>query len=419
MIGLAIWLVVPIMGIFFLLFSIQLNLLRVKKTKQRFLSLNQIILFIVILTISIYTSSFEVFADTQQYLKAYEDFGVYSPLDNYYSQRYEFVLFLFAYPIYLISNGSSYWFLFIYSFFVNSFLVFQVAQKISNKYYPLFLIILFSTFMYYSQIFYMRQFLSITFLMGAIASLEGNIIWLIIYCLLSIFSHLTGFIYVAILLAVKFRTKFLFFSNKIRISVNHQKILKYTILILLSIIFTYLTVTILNTPDVIYRWVEQLLNYIPIKELSTSFIKRLDAYDGRDIETFTLTLPRILGIAGVGCLIVLQDYRNLSSRTISLTIIYIISILQIIFILITGFNQRIAYLFLTFYGLFFSIGISEKKDKMSKIFWVIAIAMALLNVYNIFGVQKVMYFSPGWSFFEGKPLEKTIYEYLLFFVQSI
>jgi hypothetical protein len=417
--ALALWVVIPILGIFPLLLVVQLDLLRSKQRRPKIISLNNILLTLVVITIAIYVSSFEVFADTKIYLDTYEQLDTKGIFDNsFVEDRYEFVLFLLLYPINLITNGSIYWCLILFSLLTNSLVVFYISKNFSARYYPSLLIILFSTSFYYSQIFYMRQFLSLVLVMMAIASMESSLIIFVLCSFLAIFAHLSSAMYIVVCLIVKIA---FFITKNIKIKLEKRdKIFMYLGIAFLLLFFVYIGAKIYNNPEEIYGYVNNLLDYVPEQELGNTLQTRVENYDKRDVELFEFTIYRIIATVTLGLFAVFRNYKNISSKKLSLIIIYGISILQIAFIQVTGFNQRIAYLFLAFFGLFFCIGL----DDNSKIKTIGAISfmtmfVASVNSFDFIKVQANMIDVPGWSFFDDQPLAMSLYDYILYFFTSI
>ena len=417
--GLALWFVIPIVGIFPILLSIQLELLNPRRQKSRILSSNNLLLILVVLSVSIYLSSFDVFADTRVYLNLYQLLDTKGIFDNFIVRnRYEFVIFLIFYPINILTNGSEYWCLFLFSLFCNSLVVFYLSKKLSRKYYPSLLIIVFSTSYYYSQIFYMRQFVSIMFLLMALACIDSSWLIFILWSFLATFAHLTSFVYVSILLAIRIAFNL---KSKIKIKLQKKdKLLIYVSLGFILIILGYAGLKIVNNPTQIYGYVERIVNLLPNRDLGNALQTRVDNNDGRDVELFTLTEFRLIAIMSIGCFIAIQRFKKLTPKRLSFYLFYIVSIFQIVFILATGFNQRIVYVFLAFYGLFFNIGLDDRS--LVKPFGAVSLLtmfMAAANTFNFLMIQDNMLDLGGWTFFEGQPLTASIFEYIFYFFKSI
>lgn len=416
--GLAVWLVAPIIGIFPLLLSIQLGLLVPRQYQPKLSSLNNLLLILVVLTISIYISSFDVFADTRVYLDIYRTLDTKGIFDNFMvEQRYEFVLFLLLYPIHILTNGSEYWCLLLFALLVNSIVVFYLSKNFSIKYYPTILIIIFSTYFYYSQIFYMRQFLAIILVLIATICLESNWLLFLLFSCLAVFCHTVSAIYIAILFIVK--VLYLIISRfKIKLQ-KRDRILIYFSLGILLMLFVYFGLKLYSNPQQIYEYVAKVIELLPDQELGGFIQARVDNNDARDTDTFVFTIFRALATMIVGVFIVIRGYKKLSPRLLSLNIFYVMSLFQIAFIMATGFNQRIAFMFLAFYGLFFCIGLDDwNRIKPFGVISLLTMFMAAANTFNFILIQETMLDTAGWQFFEGQPLTMSIYDYIIYFFQS-
>ena len=111
--GFAVWVSFPILAIFPFLLYVQLDLLEPGKKRDRFLSFNNLILLLVVLTISLYLSGFDIFADTKNYIDIYESLDRNAFWDNYIADdRFEVILFAFFAVIHFLSNESVFWLLF-------------------------------------------------------------------------------------------------------------------------------------------------------------------------------------------------------------------------------------------------------------------------------------------------------------------
>ena len=417
--GFAVWVVMPILGIFPLLLSIQLYLISPGSKKAKFFSLTNILLLLVVLTVSLYASSINVFADTRNYLDVYKTIDTKGIFDNeYVRDRFEFVPFAFLYLLHILTDGSEYWCLLLFSFSINSTVAFLISKKISEQYYPTLLIIIFSTFFYYSHVFYMRQFLSIVLMLIAIAYLESSWLIFIFWSFLAFFSHFSTALYIAICIVSK-----LFFSLKKRIKIKYDKnnrILLYVFLAFLFSILLFVGIQIYSNPKAIYGYVSTILDLLPQKTLSTSIQDRVNVYDGRDAELFAFTIFRAVAMACIGIFVVAKGYKKLTPKLLALDFIYLLSIFQIAFILVTGFNQRIAFFFLAFYGFLFHIGLNQT-DKLKPFGIISSLTMftAAANTFNFLTIQVTMIDSTGWSFFDGQPLSMSLFDYILYFFQSI
>lgn len=424
-VGFAVWVSFPILGIFPLLLAVQLDLLRPSKKSNKLLSLNNLILVLVVLTLATYISAFDVFADTKNYLDIYTSLDRQAPWDNYIADdRFEVVLFIFFAIVHYLSNESIFWCLFSFALFNNALITFYVSKKLSPRYYPTLLIILFSTFFYYSQIFYMRQFLALAFVMAAIASMESSWLLFWLFALLALFSHTSSIIFILVCLVAQgigFMTKQL---KRIKWE-KRDKVIIYLVLGLLLAGLIYLGVQTYNEPKSIYRFINSILEYLPQSQINRSIQGRIDNNDGRDTEIFEVTIFRVVAIFSLGCFILRRSYKNMSPKILSLILMFFVSMLQILFIIVTGFNQRIAYLFLAFYGLFFCIGLDDlkinqvNKVKSFALVSALTIFVAASNTFNFIQIQVTMADIVGWSFFDKQPLSMSLFDYIIYFFRSM
>jgi len=417
--GLAMWVVTPIMGNIFLLLSIQLDLLKPKIHQSKLLTINNFLLILVVFTTTIYISSIEVFADTRVYLDVYQTLDTKGIFDNiFFKERYEFVLFLFLYPIHILTNGSEYLCLFLFSLIANSTLAFYLSKKLSKKYYPTLLIIVFSTYYYYSQVFYMRQFLSIMLVLMALVSIDSNWLLFILWSFLAIFAHLSSAMYIAICLGCR-----LMFTVGKNIKIKIQKtdrVILYVLTATVFILLSYLAWTIYSNPKQIYIYTNNIISLLPQKNLSNAIQDRVNNYDSRDADTFMFTIFRAAATAILGIFIIFKGTKKITPRLLALDIFYVVAVLQLGFIMVTGFNQRIAYLFLSFYGLFFCIGLDDQsKLKPFGLISVLTMFIAAANTFNFLTIQVTMAYVDGWSFLNDNPMSMSVFDYILYFFQSL
>ncbi|GAB4240185.1 MAG: hypothetical protein Kow0049_27960 [Stanieria sp.] len=203
--GLALWVFIPILGIFPLIFFIHLN----QKEKSK---LNFVISLIVILTITIFVSSLDIISDLAVYVNNYSKLGTQNPFQISGSQQLEFVLWLISYPVYLLSDGSNYAFIFFWSFIFNALTFWVIAKGFSPKNYGLLLLFIVSNPIFINfQGFLVRQYFATLLFLIAIINIDKKLVMWGIY-LLSLVTHLANIIYLPILLLYD---KTRLFKNKI------------------------------------------------------------------------------------------------------------------------------------------------------------------------------------------------------------
>jgi hypothetical protein len=413
--------IVPILGIFPLLLYIQGNLIINQNRNKDFKIINTAILMIIVLVASIFSSSLTVYSDTQIYLNVYQELSWNELFNLPFGNGLEFVTFLLAYPIYYLSNGSSYFFLLNHSFIINFLIVFVVAPRISQRYYPLLLIIVFSSFWYYYQVFLMRQVLSLAFLMAAIATLESKIVFWV-YCALSFFSHLSSLPYLVLVIAFK-RLKFkkTTISNDLNLKkLKNSRRIKILFLVIVSIVGSAILLRSFNFLQ-IASFFSLLLNSFGIVRGAELIDSKAESYyneeeiGGRVGAIFIISFILILMV------IFYKKYQNYSIQSIVLIPIFISQFILGIVITITPgiFTIRILTFFFVFQGFFYALATEEENSKVFKgLVW--GFAFLSVTMFIRFLIIMPSYpTNPGsLVFFEGKPLQTNLYDYLIFLVNA-
>ena len=191
--GLAVWLVIPILGIFPLLFFVHLN-------RKRNSKLNLLINLLVILTITVFVSSLDVISDLAVYMDNYENLAKNNPFEISGGGGIEFVMWLFSYPVYLFSGGSRYAFIFFWSFLFNALTFFVIAKGFSPQKHGLLLLFIVSSpnFLGY-QGFLVRQYLATVIFFIAVVNMDKKPLMWGIY-LFSLCAHVANLLYLPVLL---------------------------------------------------------------------------------------------------------------------------------------------------------------------------------------------------------------------------
>jgi hypothetical protein len=416
LLGLAVWIWVPIVGIFPLLLSVQLNLLKSDKLSKKIVFLNNLVLILVVFTISVFLSSYTVVSDTVTYVQEYQQLDKLSPFDLARGNGFEFVSLLLVYPVYYLTNGSVYAFLFTQALIINTLVVFVISKGLSKKYYPVLLMIVCSsstgTFSYYSQMLFMRHFLSNIFLMSAVATIESRVsFW--IYSFLSFFSHLSNLFYVFILIFIKFISQINAAINRfLKIRKTKKKyILAIIFIFVLLLSFLYFN---LNLKDPIRFFIEQL-KVVGLTDISNYLGDRSASYSDYSKDDYEMSRNQFFRayiFTGVGFLLYFWK-NNISVKFSALLSFLILQLLSYSIVLSTGFNSRIILLITSMYGFFYT-GMIESKIKIIKIF------LGIIVTYNVvsFLKQASREFAPLLTFFNGQPLQMTLFDYIEFFIKA-
>ncbi|WP_036478225.1 EpsG family protein [Myxosarcina sp. GI1] len=190
--GLALWMFVPILGIFPLLYFIHLN----RKPNSK---LNLLLILLVILTNTIFVSSLDVISDLAVYTANYERLDGNNPFEISGEQGVEFVLWLLSYPVFLISNGSKYAFIFFWSFFFNAVTFLVIAKKLSPQNYALLSMFIIATPGFLDiQGFFVRQYIATVIFLVAVVYAEKKLVMWGVY-IFSLCTHFANIIYLGVL----------------------------------------------------------------------------------------------------------------------------------------------------------------------------------------------------------------------------
>ncbi|BCU11901.1 hypothetical protein MAN88_24650 [Microcystis aeruginosa] len=427
--ALAVWVVVPIVGIFPLLLSVQLNLLKPGKKSKSEIFLNNLLLILVVFTVSVFFSSVSVKLDLIRYIANYQQLDRITPFEaaESFGAGFEFIIYLLAYPVYYLTNGAAYAFLFNHALIINTLVVFVISKRLSAKYYPILLMLVFSTPAYYFQMQVMRQALSNTFLMAAITTIESSGISFFVFLFLSAFSHFSNFIYVAILVFLRIITKpqisFLKIFNlkniKIRKTQKTNRMLAISILGLILIVALLGFFIGISSLSPIISFVQELGFSDIARTVETRSIYYEKYNEGAGLSIILITYWLFMGIGGV---ISILDKQNISTQKLALTIIFSIQFIVYIFVVNTGFAWRACFLLLSMNGLFYALIIESKLTKIKPLNIIAFIFVGLMFMYNIrtFLIQ----LAQGWLmgeehiFFGGQPLQMNLFDYIKFFIDA-
>lgn len=202
--GLALWMFIPILGVFPLLFFVHLN----RKPNSK---LNLLIILLVILSNTIFVSSLDIFADLAVHVDNYERLGSQNPFAISGERGLEFILWLVSYPVHIISHGSRYAFIFFWSFVFNAVTILVIAKGLSPRNYGLLSIFIIATPNFFgNQGLLIRQYVaSVIFLVAVIYVKKKFLSWGLY--VISLLAHISSIIYLPILLLYN---KFKFLNTK-------------------------------------------------------------------------------------------------------------------------------------------------------------------------------------------------------------
>jgi len=439
--GIATWVLVPILGIFPLLFWMQLRLLKNKFSFNKKNYLVNLVVLLIIFTVTVFCSSVTVHSDTEWYIIDYQRLewqdilALTSRNSGLYGGGFERMLFIVAYPAKILSNGSGYWFLFNHSLIINSLTV-LAAVRLSKKYYPLILIIVFSTFFYYSQTLYMRQFLANAFLLVSISYIESKKVFYLSGTL-SIFSHVSSIIYLLIAWISNFYSsafkrvtpnQFREMPNlsnyadfnlaqsagflpsystptKISLTIKKSLLVKLTLLFLIpagALLFTYLS-TGLN-----------LLFIDNLGALSSRAYSYAANASSENVISFNyLLFTSFFLIVGI----LYRPFKKFSAKELTLIITLGLQ-LSFAFFFPSSIRLRLALLILSYTGMFFLLLTESESKWIRLIVWV----FSYLSIANFIRMLVLMPSHPSLTtsqvYFQGEALSTNLFDYFRFFWEA-
>ena len=384
LVGLALWLFIPIFGIFPLILFIHLN----NKSKGK---LNFLVSLVVILTITTFVSSTDVVSDLAVYVDNYRQLKNKSPFEISGGQGLEFVMWVASYPIYKISNGSNYAFIFFWCFLFNALVFWVIAKGFSPKNYGLLLLFIVANPVYFSfQIFLVRQYLATLIFLVAVINIDRKPLMWGLY-ILSLFTHVANIIYLPFLLLYK---KLHLFKNKITIfcCVIAGSILPFS-------------------GDYFVNLAENFTRVLPVQYAQIIIAKT--GYYGRDAATQSNTNITLIENL-VLLLIILLLLKNLKFSTNQEQILFFLYPI-LFFLMFIGkdihmFSNRVSFLLYPFGGLFYCLAI-ENNWRMLKRFTIIFLLSIKLLYFNYY-LHNVSIGNNPFLFLDEKVYSSTVLDYI-------
>jgi heme/copper-type cytochrome/quinol oxidase subunit 4 len=383
-IGLALWFVSPILGIFALLYFIHLN----KKDNSR---LNLLLILLVVITLTVFVSSVDIISDLAVYVDNYEKLGKETPFEISGGGGFEFVMWLLSYPIYLFSGGSKYAFVFFWSLAINLATFFVIVKAFSPKNYALLALFIVTTpnFIGY-QAFLLRQYIAtVIFLIALIFTNKKAWMWGLY--LLSILTHIGNILYLPILLLY-----------------NKVKLLESKVTVFFIVLFG---ITAAFSTSIVFDLSSFIAKFLPSPYSSIILIKTY-RYGRQQVQS------EDLGIAFVEQVIVFLIIIFLvNNKIVKNPQEKILKFLYPIFlaIMLMGrniflFSNRFAFIFFPFGGLFYYF-IIEHKLKIFKKEIIICLLLAKIAYFiyfmNIMNDGKTVL-----TFMHGNTLGSNLFDYI-------
>ena len=382
--GLAMWLVIPILGIFPLLFFVHLN----RKPHSK---LNYLVCLLIVLTITIFVSSLDVISDLAVYIDNYEYLAKKNPFEISGGKGLEFVMWVVSYPIYVLTNGSRYAFIFFWSFVFNAITFFVIVKGFSPRNYGLLLLFIVATpnFLGY-QGFLVRQYLATIIFLVAVVNLENKLVFWSIY-LFSLFAHVANLLYLpAALLYDKVK---ILYSKTIRI-----------LFVLAGLTLTFSTSVIFD--------LAQLLQKVLPGQYGAAILAKTYRYSREQTASEDLGIAFVEHLLIFSIVIFLVRYQQMQSDKERLLIFSYPIFLFLMFIgrNVHLFSNRFAFILFPFTGLFYYLLI-EFDWKFGK-----------RSILTLLLVGKMLYFSYflvsidrgdiAFNYMDNRALSSNVFDYI-------
>lgn len=412
-VGICIWVKIPIVGVLPLLLFVFLN--RNSKSYSLDSLLNNSILLLVAVTVTLFCCLIDIQADTELYLIAYRDCSGDNPIECFQSTNYPFEpgFYFLASLIFIICNGSDMGFLLSWSFIINFLTIFVICKGFSQKNYALliFLVLLNPTF--YLQAFIMRQFISSAFFLCALVS-KKNKFTCVLFLFLSIVNHYSILLYLPVIILQFIDLNSLLQHksfNKISVVLKNLSV----ILFLFALVYSVNQATIASIFDKISSIPQ--LSFLAAK--SAFFVKNQLASIGFLAH---LVLVTFLGYFYLNLSrdnyteTSLNSGLTLEEKRLDLSMLYLYALQSILFLFTRNLDylpMRLSLILLSFLGIFFYLPLERKSKLKPQIkFLSMGTLVTLLFSYFIYFLQANSGANPTFNYLEGRPFAASIIDYI-------
>lgn len=384
LLGLALWFVIPIFGIFPLILFIHLN----KKPNSK---LNFLVSLLVILTITIFVSSTDIISDLAVYVDNYGNLNKKSPWEISGGQGLEFVMWLVSYPVYIISNGSNYAFVFFWCFVFNALTFWVIAKGFSPKNYGLLLLFIVANPVYFSfQIFLVRQYLATLLFLVAVVNIERKpLMWL--FYITSLLTHVANIIYLPVLLLY----------NKLHLLYNRTVI---ACLVLAGSMLPF-------GAEMFANFAERFAKLLP-SQFAAAIISKTAYYSRDQAGETDIIIPLIENfIIFIIILIFLKKWKFETPQKKILLLLYPI----LFFLMFVGkdiymFSNRVAFLLFPLGGLFYYLIIEHEWIIFKR--FVIVFLLSIKLLYFNYYLYNASLGKNQFHFLDDRVYESTIFDYI-------
>lgn len=414
--ALAIWCVVPILGIVVLLFYCQINLSSNLEAPKKKRFLNFIPILLVLFTIVTYIATFKSFNDTDTYIGIYELLGRESPF-SFPVMDMEPGSFILPKYVSLMTGGNPKIFLLFQSLTMNVAFT-GYAILFVPEFYPLVILINIMSQGYYFQLFWMRQIYSLIFIIPAIYT--NIFIWRWFLLTLGFFTHSASVIYAFtfILTSAKdilsvsigtVRSKL-----KIRNRIDRPKLVMLSLSLLIIIMFGPLFQYILQSAGLL-----SILTGDTVTDKVSTYTT-----DDSNMAIFSLAsqLRTILDYTTIFIFALAADYSKPNPLLTRWTILFVTVFGLYIGSYISGFNLRIASVFFCVPGFFYAIPLlsgkfdsEPNKDRRSNIYVYVLVGSVIIRILYFFNSLISSYETENYlTFWGGQTLTTPITGYFEF-----
>jgi EpsG family len=412
---LAIWSIIPIVGIVLLLLYCQINLSSNQNKEDRKPLFNLLPLVLVVFTISTYIATFKSFNDTDTYISLYKSLMHESPfiLPDVEMEPVSFIL-----PKYLskLTSGDELAFLLFQSLTMNTaFIIFPIIFV--PEFYPLIILVNIMSQGYYFQLFWMRQFYSFIFIVPAVCTNIFFWRWILIY--LAFYTHNSSLIYGAALFVSSIKDVIIKIVDNARKSFLVQNKIDRPKLIFLGLSFFFVGLTVAFMGS----FLESLSNSSATDSAIASKISAYSSDSDFNTDNFTLASQArvILDYLTIFAFVIAADYRKANPLFFRWLILFVVVFALYVGSFVSGFNLRISVIFFCLPGFFYIIPLnSGKLDGQINLYTYILCISVFLRIVlffnNLIGSYQVENYLTFWG---GETLTTPITGYIEFFIKCI
>jgi hypothetical protein len=415
--GLAIWTMIPLLGLVFLLAYCQINISQNQIRGNQKRVFNTFTILIVLFTITTYIASFQPFNDTIVYLDIYDSLRKETGL-TISDIEMEPVSFILPKYLSVLIGPSQLSFLFIQSLSMNT--AFTVLSMLFiPDFYPLIILINVTTQGYYFQLFWMRQIYSWIFIIPAIY--VDNFVIACIFIYVGYWTHKSSLMYIFGILPGLLKYKLINALNPFK-WVSKYLNNRFAVIIFFGLILFFSSVIM-----------KSLLDFtIAVSSFDGSVSQKIDTYGGDDGSSLGDKIKNqirpIFDYTIISIFIFRSDiskinriYSKTNRRYIRWITTFFLLFLLYFGSLTYGFNLRITSIFFCIPGFFYIIALSSEKldGGYSYDTFIFLWAIVFRMIYFFGSLAKADGGESYLTFWNGQPLTTPITEHFYLFYQFV